>query len=531
MVVKPTGTINYGTKETGIFQGHPLEASSPRIQFLSLSIGEGLIRVAADLSGSPQLAEAWEISDDFLTWTWHITPGVEFHKGYGIVTAEDVVYSLESFYEGALLARAGFIGSYMGFDGDTDLNASTTILDDLTFEVFTGEPWVPARVYEFLRTGGGVSNWTVSKKQSEELGVEDASVDIASTGPWEITDHASGEFWKLKAVQDHWRQTPFFEELVLWTIPEESARMAGFQTGQLDTFAMDFDSILTAEKVEGAVMKGVFNAGQAGINWYGQTYGIDRDGNEYEHYDCTQAWVSCDADVNSEEWAKAVMVRKAMNIAIDRETIVETLLLGFGKPQSLRDWMGHEARANPDWVYDFDPELAKQMLTEAGYPDGFSITLTPAIRGAPAEVETCQSLAQFWENIGISVNIQNVPYATIRPSLITRKYQGITCLTVGVRLTPLIGASNYPITSTYSYGTHHPILDEIFGRAATQVDQAKIEAGELEFYNFMWDNAMASSIYVHDGVWPIGPRLDPNFEPADFADVRTATNFESIRHR
>ena len=115
--------------------------------------------------------------------------------------------------------------------------------------------------------------------------------------------------------------------------------------------------------------------------------------------------------------------------------------------------------------------------------------------------------------------------------MITRKYQGITCLTVGVRLTPLIGASNYPITSTYSYGTHHPTLDEIFGRAAVQVDQAKIEAGELEFYNFMWENAMASSIYVHDGVWPIGARLDPNFEPADFADVRTPTNFESIRHR
>jgi ABC-type transport system substrate-binding protein len=79
----PAGTLNYGTRETGIFQGHPSEASSPRIQFLSLSIGEGLIRVADDLGGAPQLAEAWEISDDFLTWTWHIQPGVEFHKGYG----------------------------------------------------------------------------------------------------------------------------------------------------------------------------------------------------------------------------------------------------------------------------------------------------------------------------------------------------------------------------------------------------------------------------------------------------------------
>ncbi|MCH8988356.1 MAG: ABC transporter substrate-binding protein [Chloroflexi bacterium] len=530
-MVAPSGTINIGQRETGIFQGHPSQASSPRIQFLSSSIGEGLVTIREDLLPNPMVAESWDISDDFLTWTWHIQPGIQFHKGYGELTTEDVVYSYEQWYEGALLARAGFIGQYFGFDGNADLNASTTILDDLTFEVFTGEPWVSARVFEFLRNGGGVSTWIVSKKQSEELGIEDASVDIASTGPWEIEEHASGQFWKFSAVQDHWRQTPYFEELVFWTIPEESARVAGFQTGNLDNFSMDFDSIITIEAVEGAVLKGVPNAGQAGINWYGQTYGLDRDGNEYEFYDPNQAWVSSDLDTNSKAWKDAVMVRKAMNIAIDRQTIVDTLLLGFGRPQYLRDWMGHEARANPDWVYEYDPVLAKQMLADAGYPNGFTITLTPAIRGAPAEVETCQSLAQYWEAIGINVKIQNVPYATIRPELITRKYQGITCLTVGVRLTPLIGASNYPITSTYSYGTHHPIIDEIFGRAAKQTDPLKIQAGELEFYNWMWDNAMASSIYVHDGVWPIGPRLDPDFDPADYSDVRTATGFEYVKHR
>ena len=76
-----------------------------------------------------------------------------------------------------------------------------------------------------------------------------------------------------------------------------------------------------------------------------------------------------------------------------------------------------------------------------------------------------------------------------------------------------------------------PTLDDIFGRASTQVDPQKIMDGELEFYNWFWDNAMGASIYVHDGVWPIGPRLDPNFEPADFADVRTATGFEYTKHR
>ncbi|SVE24201.1 uncharacterized protein METZ01_LOCUS477055, partial [marine metagenome] len=243
--------------------------------------------------------------------------------------------------------------------------------------------------------------------------------NIAATGPWQITSHSSGQYWQMSAVQNHWRQTPYFDELVYWTIPEESVRLAAFQAGQLDSFAMAFDSITTVESTPGAEVVRWPNAGQAGLNFYGQIYGLDKDGNEYEFYDPTLAWVSSDLDTDSQAWKDAVNVRKALNLAIDRQTIVDTILSGFGAAQSIRDWMGHDSRANPDWYYPYDPELAKNMLAEAGYPDGFAITLTPAIRGAPGEVEACGAVAQYWEDIGVDVTIQNVPYATIRPSLIT----------------------------------------------------------------------------------------------------------------
>ena len=527
--VEATGSLNHGVAETGIFQGHPAESSSPRIQFMSSSIGEGLVTIGRDLQPNPMIATSWDISDDYLTWTWKLQPGVQFHKGYGELTAEDVVYSVDAFYQGAKLARAGIMGEYFGFDGES--GSVTKIVDDLTFTVTNAKPWVPATVYEFLRNAAGVSNWTVSKKQSEELGIPAASTDIASTGPWEVVDHESGSFWRFKAVEDHWRQTPYFAELTYWTIPEESARVAGFQTGALDIFTMAFDSLPTVEAVEGATVTGWPNAGQAGLNFYGQLYGVMKDGSDYEFYNCEQAWVSCDLDTDSEEWAKAVKVRKAMNIAIDRQTIVDTLLSGFGRPQSVRDWMGHDHRQNPDWNYEYDPELAQQMLAEAGYPDGFEITLTPAIRGAPAEVESCHAVAQYLENVGITVKIQNVPYATIRPELITRKYQGLTCLTVGSRLSPVIGASNYTTTSTYSYGTHHPWLDENIWWTQKQVAQSKIEEGELKVYNWIWENSMASSLYVHDGLWPAGPRIDPVWEPTDFSDMKAPSGFEYVKHR
>ena len=521
------GTINMGQKDTGTFEAHPFLSSSPRIQFTSSTVGEGLITIAPDFGASPMLAESWSISEDFTTWTWKFQEGVQFHKGYGEMTAEDVLYSYQQWNAGSLHSRAGMIGGYFNHE-----NGSSTTVDDYTLEVDTGVPWVPAQVFEFMKNGGGSSSWVVSKKQSEEVGIHEASKDIAATGPWQIESSESGSSWKFSAVEDHWRQTPFFDELIYWTIPEESARVAGFQIGNLDSFDMAFDSLETVDAVEGAELLGWPNAGQAGLNFYGQLYGVDRNGNEYEFYDPYIAWVSGNMDIESEEWANAVKVKKALNIAIDRQGIVDELLWGFGQVQSVRDWMGHESRANPDWVYDYDPELARQMLADAGYPDGFSITLTTAIRGAPSEVEACEAVAQYWEAIGLDVTLQNLPYSTLRPSLINRQYQGATCHTVGPRLSPIVGASNYRAQSTFSYGTHHPWLDENVGDAATEVDPAVAWEKNVMVYDWIFDNAMASGLYTHDAIWPVGPRLSPDgWEPTDWSEVRTATAFEYVQPR
>ena len=107
--MKPAGSINYGVKETGIFEGHPRFISSPRIQYSAVTFGESMVAIQPDLSPGPMLATEWSISDDFLTWTWRIREDVEFHKGYGKMTMEDVFYSYKNYHEGALLARAELV--------------------------------------------------------------------------------------------------------------------------------------------------------------------------------------------------------------------------------------------------------------------------------------------------------------------------------------------------------------------------------------------------------------------------------------
>jgi len=526
-MMKPAGTLNIGQKETGIFEAHPRFVSSPRIQFTSSTVGEGLVAIQPDLSPGPSLAKSWSISPDYLTWTINLQEGVQFHKGYGEMTAEDVIYSYRQFGEGALHARAGIINRFWsGVEG-----ATQEAVDNYTVKVTTPTPWVPVQVFEYMRNLGGSSTWVVSKKQSDEIGAEAASKNIAATGPWQIEDFSSGEFWKMSAVRDHWRQTPYFAEMIYWSIPEESARVAGFQTGNLDNFDMAFDTISTVDKVPGAKLVSWANSGQAGLNLYGQLYQTDRDGNPYKDYDCANAWVSCDADPDSAEWAKTVKVKKALAISIDRQTLVDTVLSGFGNPLAFRDWMGFESRMDPSWVHEFDPVLAKQLLTEAGYPDGFTITLATAIRGAPSEKEACEAVAQYWEAIGVDVKFQDIPYSTIRPTLITRQFQGATCHTVSARLSPIIGMSNYVKQSTFSYGTEHPWMEEHISDALEEVDPVKLVAKENEITDWMFKNVMAFGIYSHDAVWPIGPKVDPKWDQYDYSENRIANSFEYAKPR
>jgi len=78
--VKSTGTINYGVKETGIFEGHPRFISSPRYQYMATTAGESMVTIQPDFSPAPSLAIEWSIADDFVTWTWKIRDDVEFQR-------------------------------------------------------------------------------------------------------------------------------------------------------------------------------------------------------------------------------------------------------------------------------------------------------------------------------------------------------------------------------------------------------------------------------------------------------------------
>ena len=530
---QPTGTLTVGQKELGPFTGHPRLAVNPQIFVQGTApVGESLLTVNSDLEPVGMLAKSWEVSEDALTWTFYLNEGVQFHKGYGELTADDVVWSFDEFANSSIHPRASNIrGVWSNPDGHV------RAVDKYTVEVNTGTPWSEVPINEMLTSPGGSATWVVSKKQSDEIGAEAANGQIAATGSWDLAEFRTGEFWRMEAVEDHWRKTPHFAELIFREIPEESSRIAGFQTGNLDTTLIAFDSLPLIEGVEGAEIMRLPGGGEAALTFYGQYYiGIGTE-NQQPGYDPDLPWVSADPDITSADWANAAKVRNALSIAIDRQGIVDTLLQGYGTPAVLWDFGRYEETWLPaEMRWEYNPERARELLAEAGYPDGFNITLTPALRGAPVEVEACEAIAAMWGEIGLDVKFERVPFTTLRPSLIARKYQGSTCHAGGIRLEPGQGfsgmLSQLNHEAIWNRGVEHAWLDEKVSQHMAEVDTAKRRALGIEIATFMFENAITGvGLYNFDVVWPVGPNIHPWPEGVRYRDLRNINGYEYIRPR
>ena len=533
MEERPRGILNVGQRKLGPFMGHPSLAGNPQIFALQTApIGESLLTVSRDRTTAPMLAKSWEVSADGTTWTFRLEEGVQFHKGYGEMTAEDVIWSMRQFgAQGSKHPRASNIRSIW-----ESRTGHAIAIDDYTVEVNTGEPWSEVPVNEILTSPSWVGTWIVSKKQSDKVGVAIANGQIAATGSWDLVDYRTGEFWRMEAIEGHWRKTPHFAEMIFWELPEESSRIAGFQTGYFDTTQIAFDSRRLIEAVEGAEIMAV-PVGEQALNFYGQYYvGIGTE-NQQPGYDPDLPWVSSNPDINSQEWRNAAKVRTALSIAIDRQWLVDGFLHGYGTPAVLWDFGQYEDTwLPPEMRWEFNPERARQLLAEAGYPDGFSITLSPAIRGAPVEVEACEAIATMWGDIGLDVNFRSLPYNTLRPSLIARNYQGSTCQAGGIRLEPGQGftgmLSQLNHQAVWNRGVEHPWLDEKVSQHMAEVNTERRRALAIEIATFLFENAITGiGLYNFDNLWPVGPNIQPWSEGVRYRDLRNINGYEYIRHR
>jgi peptide/nickel transport system substrate-binding protein len=356
---------------------------------------------------------------------------------------------------------------------------------------------------------------------------------VVGTGPWELVDHRSGDFWKFKAVKDHYRKTPFFAEMTFFEMPEESTRIANFQVGRIDTFQAAPDTIPTLAEVPGTKFMSQAGTSHTSLRLFGSWYeGVGTPDQRPGFNPDKLPYVSSNPDPASAEWERARKVREAMGIAIDREKIVEELLGGEGAPSSMWGWLGHEARELPEWKWEYDVERAKQLLKEAGYEDGFEVEIRPAIRGVAAEVEACEAVADMWADIGITAHIQRIPYGTIRPQFAARTYEGVSCHSVAAYPEPLvIWSFMWDPTGFWNSGLEHPFLEPARKTANDTFDTEERWKLQNELGSFLWDNVLDIGLYSQNNIYPLGPKLDPWTERLGTADARRLSGLEWAPHR
>jgi ABC-type transport system substrate-binding protein len=273
------------------------------------------------------------------------------------------------------------------------------------------------------------------------------------------------------------------------------------------------------------------NAMGSSLRLYGNYLVEAEAGEPRPSYDANVPWISSTSDVNSPEWAQAAQVRRAMSIAIDREALVETIFSGFAQPIAMGFWgLAHNHQLEGR-MWEFDPDLAMELLADAGYGDGFPINLTTAVRAAPGEIEACEAVGTMWSNIGIDVRFQRIPYTTLRPQLVGRTYQGATCHASSERF--VVGAIPQITTeASFNHGATHPFLEEIMPRIEGAVDPQERIRLEAEMGQWLFDHAYTNiGLYVVDAVWPAGARIEPWTEHAKTRDLRNITGYEFIRHK
>lgn len=250
-------------------------------------------------------------------------------------------------------------------------------------------------------------------------------------------------------------------------------------------------------------------------------------------YDCTVAYVSCDADLESEEWARALKVRMAMTLAIDRQKLLNNLAYGEGEPWYVQWWLGHDFRMQQhgldDLKWDYDPDRARALLAEAA-PDGVELDLALSEGFFPGVIPVLEAVGTMWEGVGISTKGFREPYSAYRPNLVNRTAKAVFPLGDSPNLSPLPAYDLFfDPASGLNLGFEHPWFTAKLEEAGSTLDDEARWGVLAEMGQWMFDNVMVLPLYRQATVAPLGREID--IWPLQALGSNLLNNYEFVSHR
>ena len=361
-------------------------------------IFDTLVWSGTDLQIEPGLATSWAPIDED-TWEFKLREGVTFHDGSAF-TAEDVKFSIE---------RIPVVTGPTTTTIYVRRVAEVEIIDDYTIHIHTDGP-ASTLPNDFIRLFI-VSSEAAADYSTPETAAEGFNSGAATigTGPYKYVSWEPNGDLVLERFDDYWRGMGAWERVIRQEIPNDSSRLAALKAGQVDVInyvsSVDYLALANDADIDSII----------GDSVYIMNLQLDQRGETPKVYDN-------DGNVMAENPLTNPLVREAFDLAIDRETMVEIVLEGLGQPanQLMPKGFFGSNESIPAKVYD--PARARELLAEAGYPDGFKIDLYCTSDRLPGDGAICQGLGQMFTQVGIDTNVNAISRTVYFPAQAAQEY-------------------------------------------------------------------------------------------------------------
>lgn len=356
------------------------QLSGGMLQFSHMTF-DPLLRWTSDLSFEPRLAESWERIDEN-TMRFTLREGVTFHSGNEL-TAEDVRFTFERLKQSPDFKAI--------FKPITDIN----VVDDYTFELITAQPYpllLNTATYIFPMDSEfytGTAEDGDDKSAIVKHGNSFASENLSGTGPYVVTERQQGVRMVFERFDGYWdSESPGnVGKIVLTPIKENNTRVSALLSGGVDFIApvppTDLDRIRRDEDTNLVTMSGtriiLFHMNQERVEAF-----------------------------------KNPKVRQAIAYAINQEGIAAKIMKGFATPAAQMSPEGYQGH-NPDLELRFDVARAQELMDEAGYADGFTITMMAPNNRYVNDDKIAQAVAAMLARINIQVDLKTLPKAQYWP--------------------------------------------------------------------------------------------------------------------
>jgi peptide/nickel transport system substrate-binding protein len=461
----PEGTMTWGLHVTLAAKWlDPADTEAFINPFMVLyAIHDALVKPMPGSDNTPSLAESWTASKDGLSYEFVLRKNAKFHNG-DPVTAEDVKFSFDR-YKGA--------GATLLKEKVKDLQ----VLAPNRVRFVLKEPWPDFMT--FYGTSATGAAWIVPKKYVEKVGDDGFKKAPIGAGPYKVVSFNPGVELVMEAYEGYWRKVPSVKRLVFRSMTDETTRAAALKAGELDiVYLLSGPTAQDIKRTSGLKLAAAMPPGVPYLDMQ-------------EQWDPKSPWHDR-------------RVRLAASHALDRNALNQAETLGFSHPtgglipRSLEFARAYEPPA-------YDPALAKKLLAEAGYPNGFDAgDLTPF----PPFFSLAEAIGGYLQAVGIKTRVRTMERATFLAAWREKKIKG---LIMGLGAPAGNAATRIEVyvlkSGIYSSGVV-PEIEDLYQRQARELDRKKREALLYQIQQIMHDRVMHVPIYELAFLWGIGPRVE-----------------------